>query len=151
MVKAAFNKNNSFYQQIGLKFKEETSKIIHLEYNFLWCWNLNTSEIRSQIPGKFSRRMEKIRRTDRVGNEVLYTVTGEMNNLQTIQRTKGNWIGHILYAKWREDEGEDISSYPITLRKRQGTGNWNKKHWIAICAAVAMEEVMDLTSDRLRN
>jgi hypothetical protein len=24
-------------QQIGLKFKEETSKLLHFEHSFLWC------------------------------------------------------------------------------------------------------------------
>jgi len=38
MAKAAFNKKKmSFYQHIGLKFKEETSKMLHLEHGFLWC------------------------------------------------------------------------------------------------------------------
>ena len=27
----------SFYQQIGLKFEEETNKMLHLEHGFLWC------------------------------------------------------------------------------------------------------------------
>jgi hypothetical protein len=26
-----------FHQQTGLKFKEETSKMLHLEHSFLWC------------------------------------------------------------------------------------------------------------------
>jgi hypothetical protein len=26
-----------FHQQTGLKFEEETDKLLHLEYNFLWC------------------------------------------------------------------------------------------------------------------
>ena len=37
MAKAAFNKKKTFYQQIGLKFEEETSKILHLEHGFVWC------------------------------------------------------------------------------------------------------------------
>ena len=28
---------DSFYQQIGLKFKEETNKMLHLEHGFVWC------------------------------------------------------------------------------------------------------------------
>ena len=28
---------NCLYQQIGLKFEEETSKMLHLEHGFLWC------------------------------------------------------------------------------------------------------------------
>ena len=27
----------SFHQQIRLKFKEETSKVLQLEYSFVWC------------------------------------------------------------------------------------------------------------------
>jgi hypothetical protein len=26
-----------FYQQMGLKFEEGTSKILHLEHGFVWC------------------------------------------------------------------------------------------------------------------
>jgi hypothetical protein len=39
MAKAAFNKKKEelFHQAIGLKFKEETSEMLHLEYNFVWC------------------------------------------------------------------------------------------------------------------
>ena len=36
MAKAAFNKK-TLYQQIGLKFEEETSKMLHLEHGFVWC------------------------------------------------------------------------------------------------------------------
>jgi hypothetical protein len=28
-----------FYQKIGLEFEEETSKMLHLERGFVWCWN----------------------------------------------------------------------------------------------------------------
>jgi hypothetical protein len=27
----------SFHQQTGLKFTEETSKVLHLEHSFVWC------------------------------------------------------------------------------------------------------------------
>jgi len=38
MAKAAFKKKKTlFYQQIGLKFEEETSKMLHLEHGFVWC------------------------------------------------------------------------------------------------------------------
>jgi hypothetical protein len=36
MAKAAFNKK-TLYQQIGLKFKEESSEMLHLEHSFVWC------------------------------------------------------------------------------------------------------------------
>jgi hypothetical protein len=44
---------SSFYQHIGLKFEEETSKMLHLEHGFIWCCNLDASGNRSEIPGKF--------------------------------------------------------------------------------------------------
>jgi hypothetical protein len=37
MTKAAFNNKKTFHQQTGLKFKEETSKVLHLERSFVWC------------------------------------------------------------------------------------------------------------------
>jgi hypothetical protein len=71
MKKAAINWKNTFHQQIGLKFKDETSEVLHLEHstaltlrkvekNYLesfetWCW----------------RRMEKISWPDRVRNAEL--------------------------------------------------------------------------------
>jgi hypothetical protein len=63
MAKAAFNRKKTLHQQLGLKFKEETSKVLLLEHNFLWCWNVDSSESRSEIPGNFEmwcwRRMER--------------------------------------------------------------------------------------------
>ena len=32
---------------------EETSNVPHLEHSIIWCWNLDTLESRSEIPGKF--------------------------------------------------------------------------------------------------
>ena len=33
-----FNKKNFFfYQQIGLKYKEEDSEVLHSEHSFEWC------------------------------------------------------------------------------------------------------------------
>ena len=37
MAKAAFSKKKTFYQEIGLKFEEETNKMLHLEHGFVWC------------------------------------------------------------------------------------------------------------------
>jgi hypothetical protein len=80
MAKAPFNKKKTFRQQIGLKFKEETSKVLHLEHSFVWCW----------------RRMD-VSWTNFVQNEVLHRVKEETNILLIIKRRKANWIGHILH------------------------------------------------------
>jgi hypothetical protein len=38
MAKAAFNKKkNLFTSKLDLNFKEETSKVLHLEHCFVWC------------------------------------------------------------------------------------------------------------------
>ena len=42
-----------FYQQIGLKFEEETNKMLHLEHGFVRCLNLDATGSGSKIPGKF--------------------------------------------------------------------------------------------------
>jgi hypothetical protein len=47
----------------------------------MWCW----------------RRMQKIRWADRVRNAVvLHRIKEKRNILNTIKRSKANWIGHIL-------------------------------------------------------
>jgi hypothetical protein len=33
--------------------EKETSKILHLEYIYMWRWNLDASGSRSETPGKF--------------------------------------------------------------------------------------------------
>jgi hypothetical protein len=79
--------------------------------------------------------MEKISWTDRVRNEeVLHRVKEERNIIHTTERRKANWTGHILRRncllkhviegriEGREEE-EDISSYWMALRKRQGNVN----------------------------
>jgi hypothetical protein len=57
------------------------------------------------------------------------------NILPKIKRRKANWIGHILRRNCllkhvvggrievREDEEEDVSSYWMTLMKREDTGS----------------------------
>jgi hypothetical protein len=37
MAKAAFNKKKTLFTRTGLKFKEETSKVLHLERSYVWC------------------------------------------------------------------------------------------------------------------
>jgi hypothetical protein len=39
--------------QFGLKFKDETSEMLHLDYSFVWCWYCVTAENRTEIPWKF--------------------------------------------------------------------------------------------------
>ena len=93
---------NSFHQQTGLIFKEETSKVVHLEYSFVWCWNVDTSESRSEIPGRFwNVVLEKDgeNQLDRSCEKWRSITQSQVNILRTIKRRKANWIGYILRRK----------------------------------------------------
>ena len=92
------HKKDSFHQQTGLKFKDEACDVLRLEHTFVWRWNMDTSESRSEIPGKiWNVVMEKISWTDHARNEeVLHRVNEERNIKHTVQRRKANWIGYIL-------------------------------------------------------
>jgi len=73
--------------------------------------------------------------TDQVrSEEVLQTVKLERNILHTINRRKDNWSGHFLRRNYllkhvierykeQKDVEEDVSSYWMTLKKRDDTGN----------------------------
>ena len=45
--------DDSFHQELGLTFKEETSQMLRLEHDFIRCWNSDNSESRSAILVKF--------------------------------------------------------------------------------------------------
>jgi hypothetical protein len=45
--------DDSLHQQIRFRAKEEISEVLHLEHSFVWCGNLDSSETRSEVPGKF--------------------------------------------------------------------------------------------------
>jgi hypothetical protein len=47
--KSGVQQEDSIHEQNGLKFEEETSKVLHLEPSFEGCRNLDTSEKRSVI------------------------------------------------------------------------------------------------------
>ena len=53
MAKQHSTRRRSLYQQIVIKFKEETSEVLHLGHSFAWHRNLDISESRAEIPGKF--------------------------------------------------------------------------------------------------
>jgi hypothetical protein len=95
----ALNKKKNFFrQQIGFKLKEETGKVLHLEHNFVWCWNLDTSVSRSGIPGKFWDVVLQKDGEDKLDRSCekwrsITKVKKEMNVLHTIRRN-ANWCVH---------------------------------------------------------
>jgi hypothetical protein len=50
-----------------------------------------------------------------------------------------------------DDEEEDVSSNLMTLMKRENIGIWKRKHYIALCGELVLEEAMDLSQFRLYN
>jgi len=46
--------------------------------------------------------------------------------------------------KWQEDE-EDVSIYWMTVRQREDTGNWRRKHLVEMFREIVLEEAMDLS------
>jgi hypothetical protein len=77
--------------QIGLKFKEENSEVLHLEHWVVCCWNMDTSESRLEISGKFwNVVLEKdgedqlVKWTDHV------RVKEDRNILYAVQRREAN-------------------------------------------------------------
>jgi hypothetical protein len=150
MAKAAFNNNKTlFTSKLDLNLRKRLVKC------YIWSIALYGAEtwtlrkVEQKYLESFEmwclRRMEKISWTDRVRNEeVLHRVKEQRNIVHTIKRRKANWIGHILRRncllkhviegklegriEMREDEEEDVSSYWMTLRKREDTGNLKRKH-----------------------
>jgi len=43
----------SFHQETGLQFKKVRCEVHIWSIAFVWCWNVDTSQSRSEIPGKF--------------------------------------------------------------------------------------------------
>jgi hypothetical protein len=78
-----------------------------------------------------------------VRNEAVLQRVEEKNILYTIENRKCNWIRHVLRSncflkhaiegkiegrvKWQEDEVKEVSSYGMTVRKREYAVNWKKK------------------------
>jgi len=49
-----------FHQQIGYKFKEEASKVLHLNHSFVRCWNSGTADSISEIQSNLVSRTPRI-------------------------------------------------------------------------------------------
>jgi hypothetical protein len=95
---------------------------------FVWCWNVDTSENRSEVSGKFGmwcwKIMEKISWTDRVRNEeVLHRIKEERNILHTIKWRKAIWIGNIL----RRNCLLKVIEWKLEGRIEM-TGRWGRRH-----------------------
>ena len=146
--------------------------MLHLERGFVWCWKLDASGSRSEIPGKFWmwcwRRMEKISWTDLVINEeVLLRVNEQRNILHEIRKRKANWIGHILSRNCllkQVIEGKIKGEMEVTRRRRRrrkkrlddlkdrrGYSHLKEEALDRTMWGIVLEEALDLSSDRILN
>jgi len=64
--KSSIQQEDSVHQQTRLKFQEESSKMLHLEYNIVWCCKLDSTENRSEILGNFENLVLKKDREDQL-------------------------------------------------------------------------------------
>jgi len=85
-----------FDQEIEVKFKEETSKVLISNHSFVYCQKFNSSESRSELLRAFwNVVMQKDRGdqlADRLKNEdILQRMADNKNILHTIKRKKPNW------------------------------------------------------------
>ena len=124
---------------MGLKFEEETSKVLHLKHSIVWFWNLDTPKNRSDIRGKFwimvlgkdgdqlDRSCEIWRSvTERQGREEYRTYNRTEEGYLDWSRCVGTAFEIRLLKereKWRGEEGEDVNSYQMTVREKEGAGN----------------------------
>ena len=74
--------------------EEETSKMLHLEHGFVWCWNLDASGSRSEIPGK------------------LWNVVLEKDGEDQLDRSCEKWRS-VTSCQWAEE-------YPTWNTKTEG-------------------------------
>ena len=76
----------------------------------------------------------------------------DRNVVQTIKRRKANWIGQISRRNWRywrkeggiEVTGRRRKQLLTDIRERENTVNWKRKHLIALCEELDLEEAIVL-------
>ena len=86
-----------FTSKLDLNFRKKLSKVLHLEHSFVWYWNLDTLESRSEIPGTFWNVVLEKDREDHVRNEVLQRVRKEGDILKAMKKME--WLldwSHLL-------------------------------------------------------
>ena len=134
--------------------EEEPSKLLYFGHRFVWCWNLDTSESISEIPWEVwsfvLRWTEKIGWIDCIRNEeVLPRV--KLETISCIQLNEGqlDWLNlgknrllqHVIKRRIKVNgrRGRRLLSYWITLREREDTENWKRKHYITLNGELALE------------
>ena len=118
--KSGVQEEDSLNQQIRLKFKEETNRMLYLGFIFLWCWNLDTLKSRLDIPGKFWNMVVEKDGEDQLDRSC--EKCGRVSNGWGRDEfpTENRKIGHILHTKCllkHVIEGKIVGRIEVTGRR----------------------------------
>ena len=132
MAKPEFNRKKTLHQQIRLKNNEKTSRVLQNKYSFVQCWNLDTSENRSEIPGKYLNVVlekngeDKFDQSCKEWSSVTNSQEGQKHPTQNKKmESKMSW-SHLE---------EELPSTTLYLRKDRAKDRSNRKKWKKIYAA----------------
>jgi hypothetical protein len=166
------SKKNTFSQQIGLKLKEETSKVLHLKSIYFGSETWKFWKVDQKCLKRFEmwcwKRMYKISWNGSVSNkQVLRRVQEDKNIPQTIKSRKANRICNILRRNClikHITEGKIEGKVKVTgrlgrrrkellddLKEKVCIGNWMTKYYITLSGKLTLEDSMDLSQERLKN
>jgi hypothetical protein len=124
----------TYNQQIGLKFEEETSEMLHLEHGYVWCWNLDASGNRSETPGKFRNgKANWIGHILRRNCLLKQVIEGKIKARIEVTRRRGRRRKKLL-----NDLGD-----------RRGYSHLKEEALERLSGGIVLEEAVDLSSDRL--
>ena len=106
MAKAPlYKKKNLFTSKLDLNLRKKPVKwyICSIALYGAETWTFRNVGQKYPVSGHIwcSRRMEKIRCTDRVKNKEVHRIKDKRNMIHAIKRRKANWAGHNLHGKCR--------------------------------------------------
>jgi len=94
----------SLHQQIGLKFKNEISKLLHFSIAFYGAGIWTLRKIDQKYIENFEiwcwRKRDIIWTDCMESEEVFCRIKEDRNILRATNRRKANWVGHILRRNW---------------------------------------------------
>jgi len=117
---------DTFHQQIGFKFKEETSEVPQLEHSFVWCWNVGTSE-------KFWNVVLEKDGVDRLGRSCEKWSIAESQKREKYSTYNKKEEGYLDWSHlacdrptkiyyWREDRGKVRCNEKTRKKTKAATG-----------------------------
>jgi hypothetical protein len=105
--------DGSFDQQFGLKCKEETSKVLHLDHSFVWSWNLDSFESRSELLRSFWNEVLQKHSGDQLERSfekrrIITKNRGEKEH-PTHNKTKQTWLDRHQFTTLNQQNTQTFS------------------------------------------